>query len=116
MNLRTPKQLYTAKVITVELYNCCMDSLAILFTSLVLEVVIWVVFKELFNFGVAGFNKLVICVPQSRTFQLKIFAQVIHYYVHLEWHGEAKLCHECDPSVFEVLKDFSVIADYTICS
>ena len=93
-----------------------MDSLAILFTSLVLEVVIWVVFKELFNFGVAGFNKLVICVPQSRTFQLKIFAQVIHYYVHLEWHGEAKLCHECDPSVFEVLKDFSVIADYTICS
>ena len=64
-----------------------MDSLAILFTSLVLDVVIWVVFKELFNFGVAGFNKLVICVPQSRTFQLKIFAQVIHYYVHLELSG-----------------------------
>ena len=54
-----------------------MDSLAIFFTSLVLEVVIWVVFKELFDFGVGGFNKLAICVPQIRTFQLKIFA---HYY------------------------------------
>ena len=43
--------LYTAKVITVELYDRCQDSLAIFFTRLVLVVVIWMVFKELFNFS-----------------------------------------------------------------
>ena len=108
--------LYTAKVITVELYDRCQDSLAIFFTRLVLVVVIWMVFKELFNFCMACFNKLIICVPQSRTFQLKIVAQVVHNNVNFEWHGEAKIFHECDPCVFKVLKDFSVIADYTICS
>ena len=41
---------------------------------------------------------------------------MIHYYgiiyANLEWHGETKLCHECDPSAFEVLKD-SVTLDHS---
>ena len=75
--------LHTAKVITVELYDRCQDSLAIFVTRLVLVVIIWMVFKELLDFCMAGFNKLIVCVPQSQIFKLKIVAQVVNNDVNL---------------------------------
>ena len=33
----------------------------------------------------------------------------VHNNVNFEQHGEAKISHECDPCVFKVLKEYSVI-------
>ena len=55
----------TAKVITVEMYYCCQEGLAISLTRLVFEIVIWVVFKEFPHFCMAGLNKLIVCISDS---------------------------------------------------
>ena len=67
-NIRSYKKLLRnilfnfAKVITVEMYYCCKEGLAIFVTKLVFEMVIWVVFKELpFPFAHPGF----FCVAQG---------------------------------------------------
>ena len=72
--------LYTAKVITVELYDTCQDSLAIFVTRLVLVDIIWMAFKD---FCTAGFDKLIICVPQGQIFELKIVAKLVNNNVNL---------------------------------
>ena len=74
--------LYSAKVITVEMNNCCEEGLAIFVTRLVLEMVVWVVFKELLDFSMTGLNKLIICVSQSLMFKLKIIRQMINNYMN----------------------------------
>ena len=75
--------LCTAKVISVELYDPCQDSLATFVTRLVVVDIIWMVFKEVLDFCMAGFDKLVICVPQGQIFELKIVAQLVNNDVNL---------------------------------
>ena len=74
--------LNSAKVITVEMYDCCKEGLAIFITRLVFEMVVWVVFKELPDFCMTGLNKLIICVSQSLMFKLKIVRQMVNYYMN----------------------------------
>ena len=57
--------LNKTKVIAVEMYYCCKEGLTISGTILLLELVIWMVVKELLHFCMTGLNELIICVLQS---------------------------------------------------
>ena len=47
------------------MYYCCKEGLTISGTILLLELVIWMVVKELLHFCMTGLNELIICVLQS---------------------------------------------------
>jgi len=49
------------------MYYCCKEGLTISGTILLLELVIWMVVKELLHFCMTGLNELIICVQVQVT-------------------------------------------------